>query len=408
LWLGRLGIAGLAIATVPLVAPGPELVPAAIDGGPRWILGLYGDGFGIGGGAYYGFLWLAFLSYLAIVAGASALSPRSLWAAIGVAVVAFALAPPLLSQDVFSYISYARLGVEHGLNPYTETPAAVPGDEAFRYVGWRDTVSAYGPLFTLLTYPLAPLSVPLALAALKALAAASVIGLALLCARLAPARGVEPRCAAAFVALNPLVLVHVVGGGHNDATMMLALVAGCAALLAAREVSAGALLVGASAIKVSAAFAAPFAVLGAGRRGRLLLGIAGGLAATALASLLAFGPHALDAVGLAGENQATTSHYSVPATTARLLGIDSDPVRIAFLAAYAIAVLTLARRVWQGDLDWLLAAGWAAFGLLIATGWLLPWYLIWALPLAAIAADRRLGWAVLALTAFQLLNRVPL
>ncbi len=393
---------------MPLAAPGPDLVPAAVDGGPGWLLGLYGDGLGIGGGPYYGFLWLAFLSYLAVLAAAPALSERLLWAAIGIAVAAFALAPPLLSADVFSYISYARLGVEHGLNPYTDTPAAVPGDAAFPYVGWRDTSSAYGPLFTLLTYPLAPLSVPLALALLKALAAASVIGLALLCARLAPARGIDPRSAAAFVALNPLVLTHVVGGAHNDATMMLAVIGGCAAILSAREAAGGALLAGATAVKVSAAFAAPFALLGAHRRRRFLLGAIAGLAATAIVSLLAFGPHALDAVGLAGENQAATSHYSVPATVGRILGVDPDPVRVAFLVAYAILVAVLVARVWRRDTDWLAGAGWAAFGLLVASGWLLPWYLIWALPLAAIVTDRRLAWAVLALTAFQLLNRVPL
>ena len=41
-------------------------------------------------------------------------------------------------------------------------------------------------------------------------------------------------------------------------------------------------------------------------------------------------------------------------------------------------------------------------GLLLATSWLLPWYLIWALPLAALSRDRTLQLLVLALTAFQL------
>ena len=41
-------------------------------------------------------------------------------------VAVFALAPPLLSLDVFSYVSYARLEAEHGLNPYDYPPSAVP------------------------------------------------------------------------------------------------------------------------------------------------------------------------------------------------------------------------------------------------------------------------------------------
>ena len=42
------------------------------------------------------------------------------------------------------------------------------------------------------------------------------------------------------------------------------------------------------------------------------------------------------------------------------------------------------------------AAGWAGAGLLLATTWLLPWYLIWVLPLAALSRDRPLQLLVLA------------
>ena len=38
---------------------------------------------------------------------------KLVWTAIVVLVAAFALAPVLLSHDVFSYVAYARLGVVH-------------------------------------------------------------------------------------------------------------------------------------------------------------------------------------------------------------------------------------------------------------------------------------------------------
>ncbi len=64
---------------------------------------------------------------------------------------AFAIAPPLLSLDVFSYLSYARLDALGGLNPYEAVPGDLPGDAALPYVlDNRDVVSAYGPLFSLL------------------------------------------------------------------------------------------------------------------------------------------------------------------------------------------------------------------------------------------------------------------
>ena len=58
----------------------------------------------------------------------------------------------------------------------------------------------------------------------------------------------------------------------------------------------------------------------------------------------------------------------------------------------------------HGD-PWLIQAG---FGLLLATSWLLPWYLLWPLPLAAVARDRLLAALLLALTAYQLGARIPL
>ena len=406
----------LLLAAIPLAAPGAGMVPAAASGEPDWLLGPYGGGLGLSGGVYLGFLWVAFLAYAAVLAGISFLPGRAVAAAIAVCVLAFALAPPLLSQDVFSYISYARLGAEHGLNPYVAVPLDVPSDPALPYVGrsgppedlgWQDDVSAYGPLFTIATYPLAWLSGPAAMWVLKAIAALSVLGLAALAARLAPARGVDPRFAAAFVALNPLVLVHVVGGAHNDGLMMLLVLAGCGAVAAAREAGGGATLATAVAFKVSAAFAAPFALLGAARRGRLLAGAAVALLAIAAVSVAAFGDHGLDAVGLVGENQAKTSHYSLPGTFARITGLDADGVRVSALILYAIAVAFLLWRTWRGG-DWLEGAGWAALGLLLATGWLLPWYLIWLLPFAALAGSGPLTTAALALTAFSLINRVPL
>jgi hypothetical protein len=350
----------------------------------------------------------------------------AVWIGIATLVAGFAAAPVLLSHDVYSYVDYARLGVVHGLNPYVHPPAAAPFDPAFARVTWIDATSAYGPLFTLATYPLAWLPVWWAVAALKATAALSVLGIAILVARLAPSRGVSPLGAAAFVALNPLALIHVVGGAHNDGLAMLMATIGVAAMLSAREGSAGAAFVAAFALKPPATLAAPFAAIGAARwkastpsgghkastgreRGRAGARLLVGVAALAIgaAAYAAFGWHWVDAIGLAGENQHRTSHLSIPITLARLTGLDPAPVRATALAVFALAFLYLLLRTWRG-MDWLRAAAWASFALLLATAWLLPWYLIWTLPLAALSRDRPLQLLTLALTAYQLPARMPL
>ena len=141
--------------------------------------------------------------------------------------------PILLSTDVFSYIAYARMGVEHGLDPYLHGPGAIVGDPVFRYVGedWIHVATAYGPLYTLLSYPLAPLGVVGALWGMKLealLASAGTLALTWRCAR---ARGFDPVAAILVVGANPLYVIYGLGGAHNDLIMMLAMMAAVSLML---------------------------------------------------------------------------------------------------------------------------------------------------------------------------------
>jgi hypothetical protein len=405
--LAVLAAAALVLVAIPLAAPGRELVPGAARSDPGWLLGPFGDGFGLSPEAYLVLLYAAFLAWGAVVLLAADLGRRTLLWVVTALVALFLLAPPLLSLDVFSYISYARLETEAGLNPYEYAPAAIRGDEAaMRVEDFRDAVSVYGPLFTLASYPLGAAGVPFALWASKALAALSIAGIAWLTARLAALRGVEPHAAAAFVALNPLTLVHLVGGAHNDALMVLLALLGIALMLTARPFAGGIALAGGVAIKAAAALPAPFAVLGGRDRGRILAGLAGaGLAIGALALVL-FGTGALEALSVAGNNQSRISRWSVPATLSRASGIDVELLRTVLGVAYAVAVVGLLAWVLRGA-DWVRAAGWAALGLLVASAYMVPWYLIWLLPLAAISRDRALVAGAVALTLFQVVNAVP-
>jgi len=368
-------------------------------------------------------MWVGFAAYLGFLTWAPRLGRRVVWATIALTLAAFACLPPLLSHDVYSYVDYARLGVLHHLNPYVHAPDAAPTDPAFADVTWTETTSAYGPLFTLATYPLAWLSVGAAVYSLKAASAAAVLATAALVARLAPARGIDPLRAAAFVALNPLVLVHVVGGPHNDSLAILLMTIGIAAILTVKETSAGAAFVVATLVKTSTVVATPFALLATAKRpptgrkhqpgwffrpvGRVFVGAGLALGAIGLGAFLAFRWHWLHAFALTGENQGRTSYMSIPITAARLTGLDPDLVRAAFSTLYAALVACLLIWTYRGA-DWLRATAWATTGLLLATAWLLPWYLLWPLPAAALSRDRILQLLLLALTAFQLGARIPL
>lgn len=55
------------------------------------------------------------------------------------------------SQDIFSYIIYARMGVIYHLSPVTTVPLQVPNDPVYPYIYWHDQPSAYGPTWIIIT-----------------------------------------------------------------------------------------------------------------------------------------------------------------------------------------------------------------------------------------------------------------
>ena len=105
-------------------------------------------------------------------------------------------------------------------------------------------------------------------------------------------------------------------------------------------------------------------------------------------------------------SQQRVSYHSVPATAARGVGVDVDVVRVVFAGAYAALVIWLLVWTARGG-DWVRASGWAMLGLLAATIYLVPWYVLWALPLVAVSRDRFLMLLTLGLCAYQLPVGVP-
>jgi alpha-1,6-mannosyltransferase len=423
--LGSLALVYIALA-VPVAAPHSTVVLAAAERSPDWLLGpwrsLGADGAdgSLTGPLFYVGLWVSLLAYAIVLACSRAIGARLAIGSIVALHVLFALAPPLLSQDVFSYISYARLDVVHGLGPYTHSPNDVPGDAVYVFAGSKDASSVYGPLFTIATLPLAKLSVPVAFWTLKAVAALAslgVVGLAWACAR---RLGGDPIFAALAVGLNPLVLVHVVGGAHNDALLVLLMLGAVVLALApSREPTAGAVETVATAVKVSSGLMLPFLVAGTRRRLALIAGALAGAVATLVVSLAVFGADAFDALGLIGENQERTSSWSFPQRVADGLALVSggsadaivDYTRAAFALAFVFLLVVLVRRSLRagpGSVRWVADAGWATLALLVASAWLVPWYSIWLVPLAALSGSRALMATTLALCAYMLVIAVPL
>nr|MBA3421491.1 DUF2029 domain-containing protein [Thermoleophilaceae bacterium] len=228
--------------------------------------------------------------YLGVLALAGSVTARAAVAVIAALHVIFALAPVLLSTDLFGYLAAARVGALEGASPYSPGAGALAADPVSPYLVWRSRPNPYGPLFTVATYPLASLSVAAGLWTIKALTAAASLGTVALVWRTARRLGRDPVPAALYVGLNPLLLVWGVGGGHNDLPMMLVLTGAVALLVGRRDALGGAATAAATAIKASAGLLLPLLVLGAHRRVRALAGVVGGGTAAILLALAVAGP----------------------------------------------------------------------------------------------------------------------
>lgn len=352
---------------------------------------------------------LAFTGAYAVLLGLAGRIPKR-WAIVlvGVLQLVVFVGPVLISTDVFSYIAYARMGVEHAINPYTHGPIAIVHDPVYQYVGkdWKHVATAYGPLYTLLSYPLAPLGVKGALWGMKLealLAGAGTLALTWRCARI---RGFDPVLALLAVGANPLWVIYGLGGAHNDLIMTLFMMAAVSFSLAGRDASAAASVVAGALVKATVAALLPFMIL-ARRRLAPILGALGALGLAAVVGYAVFGIHGIDLVAALNRDAAFVSTDSFPTELAHLVGkpgvfpIDHDLLK----AGLVLIVVYLLWRTWRGY-DWIAASGWTLLAISVTSTWLLPWYTLWSLPLAVVVRDRRLLAATLAVQALFIVHQL--
>ncbi|GAC1375039.1 MAG: hypothetical protein NVSMB44_43500 [Ktedonobacteraceae bacterium] len=144
--------------------------------------------------------------------------------------------PMVTSQDIFSYIIYARMGVIYHLNPITTLPLQIRHDPVFPYIYWRNQPSAYGPSWVIITCALQWLtalfdggSIGLMVLALRLFGLLAHLWSVLLVwsigGHLQRANGsVSARqrmLATLAFAWNPLLLFEACTNAHNDTILLL-------------------------------------------------------------------------------------------------------------------------------------------------------------------------------------------
>jgi len=320
-----------------------------------------------------------------------------------------ALAPPLFSRDVYSYLAQGLI-LHLGHSPYHTAPAALAG-LGHRHVldavspFWSHTTAPYGPLFLgLVSLITAAVGDHLVAGVLltRALELAGAVLLAVYVPRLARSMGSDARRALWLALLSPLVTLELIVAGHNDLLMVGMLVAGVSYALDGRPVLGIAICALAATVKVPALAGVAFIAVAWGREEPGLRAQVSFIAAAALLTVAVLGVVTL--VAGVGVDWLSTGLFSTPAkvrlaitpatglgyTIASLLsdvgigvshrGLEGVFGVIAFgLTAITGAVLLYRVRIrrlvpWLGTFLLIAAAGGPA-------AW--PWYFLWGLALLA-------------------------
>jgi alpha-1,6-mannosyltransferase len=349
-------------------------------------------------------------------------------AAIGAAwALPIVIGPPLMSRDVYAYAAQGALAARGG-DPYVSTVARLAGSPYLHLVDpmWRHATSPYGPLFLELARGAATAGgrhVLITVVGLRLVAVTGMVLLAVAVPPLARSCGRSPATAFALTVLNPLLLLTLVGGAHNDALMLGLLVAGIALARSGRPVPALVLCALAATVKVPAfagvvfvGWSWPGPAAGWRRRlGPVAGAVAGGAAVVAAVSLVSgWGWRWLTA-----PDPGQVVSWLDPATAAGLLAAKlaaaaglgahtAGAVGAARVAALAVAAAVGLVLLWRTNRIGLPSAlGWTLLAVAVLGPVVWPWYETWGLTLVAVTAGTAARRAVLVLSAAGCFATIP-
>jgi alpha-1,6-mannosyltransferase len=350
-----------------------------------------------------------------------------------VASAAFWLAPlllsvPLFSRDTYSYLAQGAL-LRDGLDPYAVGPIDNPNPLLDNVSPiWTITTAPYGPAFIMIARLVTMLVGNHVIVGTMLLRLCMLPGLALLIwatPRIARHIGANVPIALWVCVLNPLVIIHLMGGVHNEMLMVGLMAAGIALTFERHPVAGIAVVALGMAVKATAGLALPFLVwvwlrhLRDGREYRPLRAFSVAAGASVLIVVVVFA--VLSGVAGVGLGWLTAlagsvkiiNWLSIPTATANLVHAVGGlffPVsfygvlqvtRAAGIVIIAIALPLLWWRFRHDDRQALAGIGWVMLVVVLFAPAALPWYYSWPLAVVApLAQSRRAVAAIAALSAW--------
>lgn len=315
---------------------------------------------------------------------------------------------PILSRDVYSYLAQGRM-LHAGKSPYAEGVSALPGwfDGGSDSL-WAQSPSPYGPFFLVLARIIyfASNGIPeIGVGLLRVIAVLGVWGCYHFTAKLAQKMGQSANWANWAIVGNPLFLLTMIGGVHNDALMIAGVFSAFAYAYDRRPIAATMALAIAVSVKPIVLLALPFIgliLLGRSPSMRERWKIWAKVAALSLTWLLLIGavtnlwfgwllamftagdaafPYA--PVGLIGwslSNLAGIFGADISLVNAIVVGV------FQVIALAIVARLALAKEISSP----VRLAAWALSAVVLLAPIIQPWYILWLMALFAIS--HKVSW----------------
>lgn len=204
-------------------------------------------------------VWLRLAEVMKLHVGAPL---RKLWWIFALWSIPMIVAPPLFSRDVFSYAAQGEMAA-HNISPYLYGPFTLGSSPYVTPVDplWGNTPAPYGPFFLSIDGFIDRVTQHHELWTVVGLRILEVLAVVLIgygVTMLATGLGRDPGEAFVLSAMNPLVLLTLIGGAHNDAIMTGFLVVGLALAVQRHPVWALFFCALATAIKAPAAIGLAF------------------------------------------------------------------------------------------------------------------------------------------------------
>jgi len=369
----------------------------------------------------YGFLrlTLAFISvgllYFVGLRAAHRTSSKTAWVIVFAGTLSFMIVflfmAPLDARDIYDNIFHGRILGVYGANPFRDLISSFPHDPFYQYPYWKNSPSAYGPLWETLagiTAWSAGDGIIANILAFKILPGlfhlASVAVVILYLRRIEPGRALS---GALLLGWNPLLLYETWGNGHNDIAMIFWVLL-AALLISQEQYSLGTLsLVAGMLIKFIPVLLIPAAMLIGYQSLKTLKSRFRFIVKTALAGafliLIAYIPfwNGMATFSIGRRMQMFTTSF--PAVMYRILKPAlgwSEAARLVSLAALGLLAIFMLIQILRAQKqesakDFLQSAfSILAFYLLVTCLWFQQWYGIWLISLAPLLPVRSRRFAL--------------